>query len=225
MKRRRQIFSLLEEFTKSKYPKFIKQILIENAFDSEAALKTIEKSSVDKIEKIINENTDLVKDTVYVNNDGSLKKSPFKFLLGHEALILNIPLDLEKYLQSKSKKKNTTPDIINLKVLLEKKIKKYIESKGLDLTIQSDDFTSFSVSDNVVKCLARCPICSIKVPCAYDSSWKNSNYCKHIVHCFDKKAKKKPDQNITAEIPREIQRANNGNSVSNIISEVKNVAK
>lgn len=138
---------------------------------------------------------------------------------------MNIPLDLEKYLQSKSKKKNTTPDIRNIKVLLEEKIKKYIENKRLDLTIRSDDFTSFSISDNVVKCLARCPICSIKVPCAYDSSWKNSNYCKHIVHCFDKKSKKNPDQNLDQNITVEIQRAKNGNTVSNIISEVQNVTK
>lgn len=221
MKRRRQFFSHLEEFNGSKYPTFIKNILKETAFDTEAALKTLENSSIKKIEQIVNENTNLVNDTIYVDNNGVLKKSPFKFLPGHEALLLNIPIDLKKYLESKLEGKKKTPDIKNLKVLLKDKITKYIENKKIDLTIQSDDFTNFSVSDNCVRCLAKCQICSIKVPCLYNTSWKNSNYCKHIVDCFKKKAKKNSDQISTLEI----QRAKNSNLVSKIIAEVKHVAR
>lgn len=230
MKRKGQFFLHLEEFNGSKYPTFIKNILKESAFDTEAALKTLENSSVTKIEGIVNENIKLVKDTVYVDNNGDLKKSPFKFLPGHEALILNIPLDLKKYIESKLAKKKTRPDIKDLKVSLKDKIKKYFENKKINLTIQPDDLTNFSVIDNRVRCLARCQICSIKVPCLYiNSSWKNSNYCKHIVDCFNKKAQKNSNQvglEVSAVQTRvEIQRANNSNLASKIIAEVQHVAR
>lgn len=227
MKRKGCIFLLLEKFNGSKYPTFIKDILKETAFDTEAALKTLEKSSVEKIEQIVTENTDLVKNTVYVNHDGSLKISPFKFLLGHKNLILAIPIDLQKYLQSKLEQKNAkrVPDIKNLKVLLTDKIKKYIESKKLDFTVQSDDLTNFSTSGNRVRCLARCPFCSIKVPCVYNSSWKNSNYNKHIVNCFNKEAQKNTVKNSLENSSVKIQRARDSDSVNKIIAEVNNVAR
>lgn len=101
MKRAPVIFSRLEKHNKNRYPIFIKNILIEAGYDSAAALKTIEKNSIEQIEKIVNENTILLKDTQYVNDNGQLKIVPFKFKVGHEALILNIPKDLIEYLSKK----------------------------------------------------------------------------------------------------------------------------
>lgn len=86
MNRRTPIFTSLEDFNGSKYPKFIKDILKATAFDRQATLRVLTKNSIDLIESIVNVNTELLKDTVYLDKEGNLKKSPFKFLPGHETI-------------------------------------------------------------------------------------------------------------------------------------------
>lgn len=81
MKRRTPIFTSLEDFNGSKYPTFIKDILIATAFDSEATLGILTKNSVELIESIVNENKELLKDTRYVDNEGNFKISPINFCL------------------------------------------------------------------------------------------------------------------------------------------------
>lgn len=65
MKRAPIIFTRLEKKNKNRYPIFIKNILVEAGFDSAAALRTIDKSAIENIEKFVDENVTLVKETKY----------------------------------------------------------------------------------------------------------------------------------------------------------------
>lgn len=94
------------------------------------------KEDIEIIEASVNKNIDLLKDSVYdsvyLDENGILKKTPFKFLLGHEALLLGIPKDVEEYLSNKKQKKeskNLPPPIDQLKVSLIKKVTEFAEKK------------------------------------------------------------------------------------------------
>lgn len=102
------IFTRLEKSNNSTYPKFLKNILIHTGFNSYAALSIIDKNSIESIETYIKDNFDeskiLLKDTLYLDSNGNLNKTPFKFLLGHRSLILNLPKDLNEYFSKKLEK-------------------------------------------------------------------------------------------------------------------------
>lgn len=186
VKRKGIIFSHLQNFKKFKYPEFIKKILIEAAFDSPATLRTIEKSVVEKIETFVNNKTDLLKGTIYVDEAGNLKKTPFKFMPGHESLILGFPKDIDEYLSNKKLTKSEIPKIDDLKKLFIERVKTFAETKKLTFTLNSEDLSKFVRNNNRVKCEANCPFCQARTSCTFDSSWKITNYYKHIVSCAKK---------------------------------------
>lgn len=189
MKRKGIIFSRLQIFKKSKYPDFLKNILIETAFDTAAALRTIKKSTIDEIEKFVSERTDLLRDTSYIDETGNLKKTPFKFMLGHESLLLRLPNDVEEYLSTEKVPKKEILAIDDLKLLLIEKICKFSRNKNIQFTLSAEDLSKFSQINNCFKCEVNCPFCSSKIGCTFNSSWKLSNYYKHIVACVQKAAR------------------------------------
>lgn len=209
MKRKGIIFAHLEQFKKCKYPVFIKNILIETAFDTAASLRAIKKCTIEVIENFVNDRTDLLKGTS--DNSGNLKNIPFKFLIGHEALILRLPNDVEEYLLSKNERKKEFPAIDELKKLFITRIKNFTENKHIELTLNPEDLSKFTNNKSCVKCVANCPICSSKIDCTYSTSWKISDYCKHIVTCAQNLA-----QNNAR--PTQIQRS----TPNVVIQEVRN---
>lgn len=75
----------------------------------------------------MNENLDnlkeKLKDSVYLNSEGNFKRTPFKFLVGHVSLLLNIPNVIDKISsKNKSTTDSTNTDPVHLKKLLEKNI-------------------------------------------------------------------------------------------------------
>lgn len=225
------IYSRLEKHNKNKYPIFIKNILIEAGYDSAAALKTIEKSSIEKIEKIVSENLSLLKETQYVHDSGQLKTVPFKFKIGHEALILSIPKDLIDYL-SKKNIENTrkNPAIENeaasetdfdvLKESSLNKVKQFFVRKKINLKIDIALLSALTRINNQVKCYLKCPSCDIKVACNFDTCWHISNYYKHIELCKHRIADSK--KSSTAESVPLIIRAENKTI---LLEEVSNILK
>lgn len=186
MKREGLIFSRLQNFKKIRYPQFIKDILLELGFDTAASLNCIKKSTIQDIEKFVNNKLDLLKDTKYIDETGNLKKTPFKFMFGHELLILNIPQDIKEY---NSRKKVPTSDIASiekLKLIFIERTKQFAQKKNITLTLNSEDLSNFEPSDNCMKCEAKCPFCPKKTICMFDTSWKLSNYNKHIISCAKK---------------------------------------
>lgn len=231
MKRGTQVFANLEEYNGSKYPKFIKDVLKATAFDTLAALRVLGKNSIEQIESAVNANKTLVKDTVYVDDQGNFKNSPFKFLPGHEALLLSISVDIEKFLQKKSAKKSEKqkPPIKDLKSQLMNKVNKYLKIRKIDLKIEFGDLTNFTSivrpnGNSRITCLARCPNCSNKLKCVYYSSWKNSNYCVHLLQCVKNKTIVTTNPSETFESQPKIQRVGDSSSISNILSEATSVA-
>lgn len=182
MKRTGIIFARIENFKKFKFPLFIKDILKETGFNTAAALKTIKESSIGKLERFVSNRLDLLRKTDYVNATGNLKQSPFRFLLGHEALILNLPNEVEDYLREKGKKKDI-PAIEDLKLSFNERIKKFADKNKLTI---STDKIIITHSNKQVKCFIKCPFCESKLSCTFDSSWKLSNYKKHILRCAKK---------------------------------------
>lgn len=80
MKRKGLILTHLESFKRVKFPIFIKNILIECAYDTVAALRTINNATILELEKFANKRLDLLKNTNYIDNTGKLKSDPLKFL-------------------------------------------------------------------------------------------------------------------------------------------------
>lgn len=101
MSRRTPIFSQLEKFTGSKYPAFLKKILINSGFDCESSLLLLNEEVIKNLESEVNLKKELLKNTVYDSKDGD-----FKFLIGHRQLLLNIPPTINARIEKiKSRKK------------------------------------------------------------------------------------------------------------------------
>lgn len=186
MKRKGLILAHIESFKKVKFPIFIKNILIECAYDTAAALRTINNATILELEKFANKRLDLLKNTNYIDNTGKLKSDPFKFLPGHEAVILQLSVDIDEFLTEKENK--IIPEIDTLKKSITEKINNIVSKKNF--TINSAFVTGFTELNNKVKCFVKCPICSKKFSCTFHKSWKLSNYKTHFNSC------KKPPLNI-----------------------------
>lgn len=213
MSRKGYIFTQIEKSNDCKYPSFIKKFLLQTAFDSTAALRTLDKNSIGQIEHFVNEHIECLKDTTYLDEIGRLKIKPFKYLPGHESLILNIPKNLDDHLakkKEKSARKSNEPAVEELRNSFAEQIKNYCDKKNIKLALSFDDLSEISYTNNRVKCLAKCPFCSLKISCIYDSCWRASNYYKHIVGCARKSV---------SQAPREIERAD----PKSVLSEVQNV--
>lgn len=209
MKRKGVIFSHLQTFKKSKFPQFIKEILISTGFDTAISLQSIRKATIEELERIITNNTDLLKNTEYLNETGNLKKTPFKFMLGHETLILNLPNDVKEYLtRNKKQKEKEIPQIDELKLMFIERIKNFLRDHNINLTQNTEDLTKFEITGKVVKCAVKCPLCSNKVNCMFNSTWKISNYCKHIKSCVKKvETQRQIKRSVPAVVLRELESA------------------
>lgn len=186
MKRKGVIFSRLEKINKAKYPNFIKQILIENGFDTAAALRTLNKSVIENLEQIINEKTVYLKNKSYVDVDGQLKITPFKFKIGHETILLNLPKDLTDYLTQKNNTENEKISEIaieDIKIAFVDKVVSFLSTKNISGSVSPEYLSAFTKQNKKIKCLIKCLYCSSKLNCFFDSCWRLSNYYKHIVAC------------------------------------------
>lgn len=196
MKRKAVIFTQLENFKKSKYPDFLKDILIANGFDTASALKILDNSNIAKIENKVNNKIELLKDTIYVDETGNLIENLFKFLLGHESILLNLPIDVDAYSKSK-KKSRQIPAIDKLKELFIERSKNFALKNKIQLTVSPDDLTNFTQTNSRAKCKVNCPICKkTKISCVFELSWKLANFNRHIKLCAEKAATTTQNQQI-----------------------------
>lgn len=142
-------FKHIEKVTKVKYPQFIKKILADCGYDSAVSLQTIDEKAIDKIEVEINSNLIIYRD--YFENtlyEKKLDNSEFKFLIGHRAILLDLPNKIKQCNEEKerlksSSKLNKTNSLANStitaenlteKQLIEKlseKIINFLKNKGI----------------------------------------------------------------------------------------------
>lgn len=219
------IFKKLEKFVGFKYPTFIKEILLNTGFDCEHAIKTIDENTIPIIEKKVElDHPNLLEGTIY---EPKLENHlPFKFLIGHRALILEIPLTLDKYLKKKSEKKPRSeiqPEIQpeNLKVLLINTIKTHLNNKKINCDFNIENVCDISQKENRFRCLVKCVFCEVKTPCIFDKHWKISNYSKHV--CGHTSEKTRGLASVTSKNPLEPKEAKYHRARPNVIYEVRSV--
>lgn len=180
------IFRKLETFVGFKYPSFIKDILLNTGYDCEHAIQTIDEKSISTIEKKIeSDHPHLLKGTIYERKPEN--NLPFEFLLGHRALILEIPSTLAKYLKRKSDKKTEKKtkkfqeiELENLKVILINKIKNNLKYKKINCEFDIENIGDLSQRGNRVSCLVKCVFCETNTPCSFDEYWRITNYSNHV---------------------------------------------
>lgn len=205
-----KIFNKLEKFIGFKYPVFIKNILIKTGFDCESAIETLNENSITEIEKLVT--PDLIKNTVYEQSE-TLGETPFKFLIGHKALILNIPVILKQFIDTKlnikTEKENQNKDKlraqlnpVELKNSLIHKINISLKKKNINLVYSIEHInSSFDANPNInpnsspnsspnintknsVQFKVKCLSCNREIPCTFDKYWRVSNFLNHNVnHC------------------------------------------
>lgn len=217
------IFSKLESFVGYKYPTFIKDILLNTGFDCEHALKTIDEKTIPTIEKKIELNhPHLLNGTIYESKlDSHL---PFEFLIGHRALILEIPSTLEKYLTRKIEKKVKNSKEIepqNLRVLLTNKIINNLKKKNINCEFEIENIGEFTQKENRFTCLVKCVFCSINTPCSFDKYWRIGNYSNHV--CGHKGKETPGLASGTSKNPLEPKQTQYHRAIPNVIYEVQNV--
>lgn len=207
--RQNRIFKELEKFTRLEYPTFIKNILISAGYDCGPAISIIDEETIGKLEREVDRN--LLKNTIYENEE------PFKFRIGHRALILNLPSVIEKLSCEKKKKKeikiDNELDRDKLHDLLLNKLKKYFISKKINTDITADNIGEINLSENRINCSIKCTICDKRTRCIYDGYWRISNYTNHIV-CDHKSSA----ESVPSSIQPRFQRAN-----PNVLNELNQI--
>lgn len=195
MKRRGIIFARIEKSKNFKFPAFLKNILIES-----------KKETIVDIQRFVSRRLDLLKNTEYIDKNGNLKTNSFEFLPGHEALILNLPSDIDDILREQNKAKDL-PSIEVLKSSFVERINDFAQKNNLN--INTDNF-KITHSNKQVKSLLKCTFCDTKLSITFQSSWKISNFKKHILACV----KKNPEKNAQSSAQSKEQSRNLARSLS-----------
>lgn len=138
-----------EKFVGDRYPKFINEILFKAGFDNKLSLKLIDEKTIGDLEKFIEKNRYLLKNTSYEKNtQENINPSidHFKFSLGHRLLITSIPEHLKKfdeendkiYKRKESKTQNDL-DTSTLKSNLLKKLKNYSKTSKFNFFLTENN--------------------------------------------------------------------------------------
>lgn len=171
-------------------PRGLDNIIFEAGFDAESALATINSTSIKNIEEYVNENKNILKETVYehlITNDLAFKLKP-----GHKSIILNLPKSLELYEAKKltglvpALPNSSTEQEVILKKSLVDKITKFAKKCSFDIIFSESSIFEFRQENGGHKCRFECPFCSKKIRCEHRSYWLVSNFEKHLKIHFAK---------------------------------------
>lgn len=227
-KKKNNYWAKLEKSIGSKFPEPIINILEKCGFDCEIALSEIDADCIDLIEKHLNKNRDLVKSTVYENQD------EVKILPGHRQIIASIPEHIKKFKTNQTKKPTSVKriqqsqqpkisfpsvqsetgetidaELVTLNEETEKclldgilsKLKNTAKNIKLAININEECIQDLRyICDKNFRCTFVCPLCSKKYSCIYKSHWKASNAQAHL--------KSHKDEDIDEDIDQILERAN-----------------
>lgn len=194
------IWEKLEKFNSEPYPECVKSILLAAGYNTRTALSQINKEKLEQIEAFVKSehiehlNTESM-DGVFHEYYNQLEV--FKFLPGHEAIILSIPGQIEKMLSKKQsnrsqvkrqkKEAKQTRSDEELVANLLQNVKSYTEKIGFDhakelITISNiTEFEKGSAESNfIAKCRFICPFCAKTFPVKYKEYWLSSNITTHL---------------------------------------------
>lgn len=200
----RRFWSKFEQFTNIKYPAVIKRILKVCGIDR-ASFTDITEDTIEQIEKIVDKNKSILKDSVYEKI--YIENTEFKLLFGHRLSLLNFS---RKYIQfcehEKAEKKSRKVRRLHLKIddddntddnitetssdkiepshvkrLLLAKLNNTAQRKYQNkYTINGNQLKNLRIKGGEANCLVQCPFCDRKIPCTFKSYWIVSNFHKHI---------------------------------------------
>lgn len=186
----------VENFLKKNLQSELYKIVVECGYNTKSAILLISLESIKEIEAYINENKDILKDTIY--EPFILNGKIFKLKPGHKSVILNLPeLLRSKEQTSKPKKKssiqreknNNVDDEIRdssdeieekLKCALIKKLENFSSKFDFCLTFDIACISYFETTSDKISCKFECPICNTKIKCEYRSYWLVSNLENHL---------------------------------------------
>lgn len=103
------MFTEVENVLNDIIPPDIKHILQECAFDTESSLKAIDDDVIADIERHVNGDREIVKNTTYET------VIPFKFKPGHKIFLLQLPKQIEKVRKTKTEKPKEEFSLTQLK--------------------------------------------------------------------------------------------------------------
>lgn len=190
------VLARLQKFSGDKYPKFIVNILKLCSFDGHS-LRNINENTIKDIEKFVQHNPIVLKNTVYQKDLEADDPVDFKFKIGHKYLLLGIPDELKKFNEHRNlkkkkakqeKQKSVSTDIPeNLKTELIKKlmtkIENYEKRLKVKLNVKSEQIKHLEKTETGYKCSVICPTCEKSFNCYNNSPessyWIISNFTNH----------------------------------------------
>lgn len=190
---RSSAFSELEKYSGEKYPTCLKAILIASGFGTIASLRRIGKDDLRAIEECMKENRDLIEKFNCCNKEEYQNQQNFRFLPGHEAIILGIRDQIESMKQMKAAKAKEKKPISDgeLKGQLLLNFQKYFLKNDVQLedTILSDrNILNFERGRDgySAKCNFSCPFCEKFMTVNFKEYWLSSNVTSHFKkHIFE----------------------------------------
>lgn len=170
------------------FPRGLDNIIFESGYDSESAIASINSSSIKSIEDYINENKEILKNSVYehlVEND-----LPFKLKPGHKSIILTLPKSLQEYkVKQKSKIEAALPippKEDELKKSLVAKLIKFAKKFSYEIEFSESSIHDFCDANTNLTCVVACPFCETRIKCTHKSYWLVSNFEKHLKRHFER---------------------------------------
>lgn len=200
------IFAKFKKFYGVPIPACLVSILENCGFADKECLKLIDDHRCDKLEIYINKHkqkfTDIIKNTVYANQD------EFELLPGHRALLLELPKKIRE-IESKKKNRNLNLETIyfdengftdenqiddsqlddqndeiifnEAKTKLIEKITNYWNKKKIECTeLTLQRISNFNSVNGFHHCKFQCPFCMKKIPCTYKKYWEVGNLQAHL---------------------------------------------
>lgn len=184
---KRKFWLDFEKFIGSRLPKDIPNILTACGYDSELAIIGLKEKDLETIEKEVDKNKDILKNsTDYKNN----YNSPERFVLkpGHKSLILSLPKKFEDFLEEKKKDeqrnnpKKNSKNVNELKSELTEKLNNYMLRFSFNVNFTQSDLSKFIFLEdkNCYTCGVKCPFCMKVFSCKYSTYWMVSNFEAHL---------------------------------------------
>lgn len=179
----------LEKFNREKFPKCVKELLINCAYDTLSSLSQITPDKLQKIESFLNNNKRFIILLKCCYEDHYKSLDVFEFLPGHKEIILAIPNQIQQ-MKIKPKMQRQMKSALSddeLKTKLVTKLILHAEKIGIELPdgsitdLNVIEFERGSDADKwLCKCRFVCPVCAAVMAVKYETHWKSGNLTSHF---------------------------------------------
>lgn len=177
----------MEKVNGGTFPKCVKSLLIESAYNELANLRRIDPEKLRNIESFLDKKKELISNLNCCYADHYKTLDVFEFLPGHKDLILAIPSLIQGMNTDSNRRSKKTLSDDELKKKLIENLLNYAENISLSIPIGilSDvNIVEFrrdiNEDDFVCNCRFICPLCSKVFKLQYKTYWRSSNVTTHF---------------------------------------------